>query len=332
MVQYALASRGATDEQAGVSYISSERGMPMNPRPKAVQGFLPVRLLLLALVLLAFVTAPRAEALKPGAETFVAGCAQINFGADVQKNLEKILLFIRRADSLGVDVLVFPETSLSGYASVDFRDTPFPSKEVLDQALAKVIEATRDAGMWVIIGTSAVEGDRLYNVMYLIDESGEIKASYTKTHLTTDDDGIYQAGENIEPYSVDGLNFGMQICFDLRFPESWRMLALKGARVVFHSSYAAGGSSWKIPVMEGHLRSRAAENGVWVVSCNKAGPVQMQKSYIVDPNGLVVAQSNQDNEELITGVVDLRIINRITTFDRRRTDIYSLSPVDGVGK
>ncbi|MFC1544943.1 carbon-nitrogen hydrolase family protein [Gemmatimonadota bacterium] len=290
------------------------------------------RLLVITSLLLICSTVGHLEAYEGGTETFRAGCAQIFFGKDVQKNLERILQFIRRADSLGVDVLLFPETALSGYASVDFKDSPFPSKNVLDEALDSVREAAKATGVWVIIGTSSVVQDGLYNVLHMIDDRGEIRASYAKAHLTTDDDGFYHPGDKIIAYNLDGLDFGMQICFDIRFPESWRMLALQGARVIFHSAYAAGGSSWKIPVMEGHLRSRAAENGVWVVSCNKAGPVQMQKSYIVDPNGLIVAESNQDREELITGIVDLRVINPITTFDRRRTDIYGLNPVENISQ
>jgi len=303
----------------------------MNSRLLSGQKFINVHLLALTLVLLVSATARHTVALEPGAESFRAGCAQIFFGSDVQKNLEKILHFIRQADSLEVDVLLFPETALSGYASIDFKNTAFPSKKVLDEALDRVREAAREAGIWVIIGTSAVEPDGLYNVMHLIDERGEIRASYAKAHLTTDDDGIYQPGKKVRTYSAGGLVFGMQICFDLRFPEPWRIQTLQGAKVIFHSSYAAGGSSWKIPVMEGHLRSRAAENGVWVVSCNKAGPVQMSKSYIIDPDGLVVAQSNQDSEELITGVVDLRKKSRAAPFDRRRTDLYNLSPVEEKG-
>lgn len=291
-----------------------------------------LRVTLLTLFFLASPPLRDSAALDLGSGTFRAGCAQIFFGADVEKNLEKILRFIQLADSQDVDVLLFPETALSGYASVDYKNTPFPAKEVLEKALDRVRQATNEARMWVILGTSTFEPDGLYNMLYLIDERGEIRVSYAKTHLTTDDDNIYQPGKAIETRCEDGLNFGLQICFDLRFPEPWRMQALQGAEVIFHSSYAAGGSSWKIPVMEGHLRSRAAENGVWVVSCNKAGPVQMVKSFIIDPNGLVVAESNQDREELITGVVDLRVKNPITTFDRRRTDLYKVSPVEDSGK
>ena len=73
--------------------------------------------------------------------------------------------------------------------------------------------------------------------------------------------------------------------------------------------------------------SRAAENGIWVVSCNAAGPIQMGKSYIIDPDGLVVAQSNQDSEELITGKVDLSQEKRVN-IERRRTDLYRLVPAE----
>lgn len=128
-------------------------------RVSAVLKVISIRLLVITFVFLVAVTARRTEALDPGAESFRAGCAQIFFGADVQKNIEKILYFIQRADSLEVDVLVFPETALSGYASIDFKNTPFPSKEVLNEALDRVREAARETGIWVIIGTSAIEQD-----------------------------------------------------------------------------------------------------------------------------------------------------------------------------
>ena len=262
-----------------------------------------------------------------GGKPFVAGCAQIFVTDDVQKNLEKYLSFIHKADSQSVDILIFPETSLSGYGPIHYKDKPMPPREVLEDILRKVCDTARETGIWVIVGTSTYREDGIYNDIHLIDNKGEIRATYAKAQLTGGDATFYQPGKEIATYQAGGMKFGLEICYDIRFPEPWRLQALDGAQIIFHASQACGNSSWKIPVWEGHLRSRAAENGIWVVSCNAAGPIQMGKSYIIDPDGLVVAQSNQDSEELITGVVDLSRENRVN-IDRRRTDLYRLVPAE----
>lgn len=258
---------------------------------------------------------------------FTAGCAQIFVTDDVSANLEKYLRFIARADSLNVELLIFPEASLSGYGPEHYREKPIPPQEALTEALDRVREAARQAGLWVLVGTSTWRNGGVYNDVHLLDDLGEIRASYAKAQLTDGDKQSYQPGEEITTYEAGGMKFGLEICYDIRFPEPWRIQALEGAQIILHASQACGSGSWKIPVWEGHLRSRAAENGIWVVSCNAAGPVQMGKSYIVDPDGLVVASSNQDSEELIYGLVDLSRKNRVNV-NARRTDLYRLIPAD----
>ncbi len=262
-----------------------------------------------------------------GDKAFRAACAQIFVSDNLETNLGKYLDFIARADEAGADLVVFPEASLSGYGPEHFKDGEIPSAEVLQAALDKVKDAAREHGIWVLAGTSSWRADGLYNDVIMIDRGGTERASYAKVQLTEGDVHFYQPGRELKPFTHESLSYGMQICFDIRFPEPWRVLALSGARVIFHSAMACGSGSWKIPVWEGHLRSRAAENGIWVVSCNAAGPIQMGRSYIIDPDGLVVAGSNQDREELITGLVDLSKQSTVGVASRR-TDLYRLLPVD----
>ncbi|MFH1070865.1 MAG: carbon-nitrogen hydrolase family protein [Candidatus Glassbacteria bacterium] len=275
----------------------------------------------------ALILVPALNAADFSARPFTASCAQIFVTDDVSKNLDKYLHFIQRADSLGVELLVFPEASLSGYGPEHYKDKPMPLQDTLTAALDRVREAARQAGLWVLVGTSTWRDGGLFNEVHLLDDQGEIRATYAKTQLTSGDATQYKPGEKITAFEAGGMKFGLQICYDIRFPEPWRILALEGAQVIIHAAQACGSSSWKIPVWEGHLRSRAAENGVWVVSCNAAGPVQMGRSYIVDPDGLLVAQSNQDSEELIYGLVDLSRKNRVN-ISSRRIDLYQLLPAD----
>ena len=231
------------------------------------------------------------------------GCAQIDMTDDPAANLAKILSFIDKAVSQDVQILVFPETALSGYAPYHFADKPMPSREVLEAGLAQVQRKAAETGVHVVLGTSAYADGGVYNIVYYIDGNGGIVGSHAKTHGTGGK--YYLKGKEVKTFEVEGMKFGMQICYDARFPEAWRMQALEGAQVIFHVSHAAGGDAWKTPVWEAHVRSRAAENGFWVVSCNVSGPVQAGKSYIVDPRGLMMAESNQEMEEMITAVIDL---------------------------
>lgn len=106
-----------------------------------------------------------------------------------------------------------------------------------------------------------------------------------------------------------------RICYDVRFPEGYRALLDAGVEVILQGFYGSGGDTWKVPVLSAHLRSRAAETGCYVVAANVAGPLQIVVSQIVDPQGLMLAQANQDCEEIITAELDL---NRIASSTIRK--------------
>ena len=115
---------------------------------------------------------------------------------------------------------------------------------------------------------------------------------------------------------------GLQACFDIRFPEPFRALALAGAQMIVVPSHVHGKSDmWKNPVFEAHVRSRAAENGRFVVFVNAAGPEQNVPSMIADPRGELVAKCHKAARHLL--VARLAVHRVSDDFLRcRRTDLY----------
>ena len=251
-----------------------------------------------------------------------AGAAQAFVTADVADNLKKAISFMRQARRRGVELLVFPETILSGYGPEHWKERE-PDPRVLRAALADVAAQARANRMAVAVGTSDRRGGRWFNTMHLLDRTGRRIARYDKMHLTGGDATVYAPGQTLRVVRWRDVRVGLQICLDMRYPETWRLLCLKGSQVVLHSVAAFGSDAWKVPVLEGTLRCRAAENGLFIVSANCAGPIQMVASAIVDGRGLLLAQANREVEELITAPLDFR--RPTSTFHRqRRTDSYAL--------
>jgi len=108
----------------------------------------------------------------------------------------------------------------------------------------------------------------------------------------------------------------------MRFPENWRILRRRGAELVIHLSNASLGEGWKVPVLEGAVRSRAAENGMFVVSANDARRPQMMVSAICDPNGCDLARAPQDQEAIIYGELDRPAV-KTGFLEARRTDLWA---------
>ena len=179
-------------------------------------------------------------------------------------------------------------------------------------------ELCRELGVWLVAG-SIVErvegGDKLRNTSTLIGPDGAIHATYRKIHMfDVEVEGmVYREsdaeapGEEVVVADVDGLELGMAVCYDLRFPELFRIMAVRGARVVSLPAaftVPTGRAHWDILV-----RARAIENQVFVVAAGQIGhhPPDHESyghSMIVDPWGVVLAEA-PDDTGFITADLDL---------------------------
>ncbi|GAE04736.1 aliphatic amidase amiE [Paenibacillus sp. JCM 10914] len=181
-----------------------------------------------------------------------------------------------------------------------------------------------------VVGGSVAEriGDRIYNSMYVFNRKGEQIAKYSKMHLfrLMDEEKHLHAGEECVTFELDHMTAGASICYDIRFPELSRTLALGGAQVLFVPA------QWPNPRLH-HWRtlllSRAIENQMYVVACNRVGTSGETSffghSMIIDPWGDVVAEGGEE-EMILTGTLDcslpVDVRGRIPVFEDRRPNLY----------
>ncbi len=248
---------------------------------------------------------------------------------DVSANVQKMRDFAGRAHKAGVELIVFPEMSDTGYAMQVIREEAKPWSEGAVPALQ---ETARDLSIAIISGVSEREGEVIYNTQVVIDAQGTIIGRYRKTHLFApapiEEDKCCSAGTELVSVALGPLQLGLTICYDLRFPEIYRALALEQGANVFIIS-----SAWPFPRVE-HLRvlatARAIENQSYVVLSNRVGKDDAVpfcgSSAVIDPYGVVVAAASSDREELLVAEISGEVLEQVRTrmpvLAHRRPELY----------
>ena len=248
---------------------------------------------------------------------------------DVDANRAKIAAFAKQAAQDGCDVAVFPEMADTGYdmAVISRCATPWDSGTAPFLA-----DLAAQLGISIICGLAEREGDRLYNAVAVVDESGQLVGKYRKTHLFTTAPVCEQdhltAGETCSLVKLGTFTVGIMICYDLRFPELARALALGGAElIVIPAAWPANRAS--------HFKllsaCRAIENQLYVAACNRTGTDQSLVfggcSQLVDPYGIVLAEDSTGGAGMLVGEIDheriARTRKKIQVFRDRRPDLYT---------
>ncbi len=249
--------------------------------------------------------------------------AQMAESPDLGRNLRRMTALAEEAAGGGARLVLFPECALTGYGPACHRDPADFDAEAVAAAVAALRDVSRAAGVALVAGAHLPAPGGWTNSALLISPR-RAPARYDKTHLYGQDSRYYRAGSRpSEPLRAAGLCLGMQICFDLRFPEPFRRLALQGVQAVAVPAHIAGRADmWKGPVIEAHVRSRAAENGRFVLFINAAGPDQNAPSMIADPRGCLLAACRPRREELLLAELDLDQVSD-AFIACRRPDLYA---------
>jgi predicted amidohydrolase len=268
---------------------------------------------------------------------FDVAVLQMNSGEDKAANVETALRLIDEAAATGARLVVLPE--IWPYLGSDAGNRT--NAELIPGPITGALAAkAKQHGIYVHGGSILEQRDgepKLLNTTVVFDPSGELVAQYSKIHMfdvvldgiaSYRESNTVQRGEEIVTFDMDGTTVGLAICYDLRFPELFRILTLHGADVIVLPAaftMTTGKDHWEVLI-----RARAIENQVYMVSCGQYGPDSAGKwcygrSLIADPWGTVLATA-PDREYVLRATVDLdylqKVRRQVPSVQNRQADLY----------
>jgi predicted amidohydrolase len=266
-----------------------------------------------------------------------AAAVQLNSNGDKDRNLASAERLVRAAAADGAEFVALPEK----WNLLGGGEELVAGAEPLDgPSLSAARGWARDLGVHLLAGSISErggEGEKASNTSVLIDPQGEDLAVYRKIHMFDVDAGgvSYRESEferpGAEPVVAQAgeLTAGLTVCYDLRFPELFRILALRGARLIAVPSaftLATGRDHWEVL-----LRARAIENQLFVLAPNQVGEApphysSFGRSLIVDPWGVVLATA-PDEECFVAAELDFAALERVReqlpSLANRQPEAYS---------
>jgi predicted amidohydrolase len=229
------------------------------------------------------------------------------------------------AASRGAKIVVFPELALSGYLPAD--EVRRLAVHARGEEVGRMCGAAREAGISLCFGfAEKTDSGKLANSMAVIDFEGRLSALYRKVHLWEGEDLWAEAGDGFTVFEAGFARCGVWICYDGRFPEAARALALSGATL------ALAAAAWLGPAEEWELvlRARAIDNGMFVAGAalqgSYAGMAFHGASLVADPHGRVLARAAEGRDELLTADYDPEAVRsfraRLPLLSHVRPDAY----------
>ncbi|WP_397376359.1 carbon-nitrogen family hydrolase [Paenibacillus vietnamensis] len=245
-----------------------------------------------------------------------------------EANFAKLSAMLEEAVNGGEkpDVILFPEMWNTGYALTEI-ETLADKEGARTKAFLSAF--SQKHGVHIIGGSIAeLKDGKVLNTIYVFDREGNVTSDYSKIHLfrLMDEEKYLAAGDKPGKLQLEGEEAGMMICYDIRFPELARKLALGGAKLLFVPA------EWPHPRLH-HWRTlltaRAIENQMYVVACNRTGESGDTRffghSLVLDPWGETVAEAGEE-ETIVRAEIDLSLVDavraKIPVFEDRRPTIY----------
>lgn len=272
--------------------------------------------------------------------SYKAALIQMDSQDDEQRNMQKMEQYIRYAVRQGAKLIVFPETVDYIGKGLKHRAKPIPGR--WDAFFA---EQAKKYGVWIHGGSITeknLDGNP-WNTSLMFASDGSCAARYRKLHMfdvEVTDGPDYCESRNISPGNeivvadTELGKLGLAICYDLRFPELFRIQSMQGVEVFIlaaNFTHATGEKHWK-PL----LQARAIENACYMLACNQCGQKTAFTSHghsmIIDPMGEVIAEADME-ECVLMAEIDFDLVakvrKQIPSLKNRRNDVYELNTIAG---
>ena len=240
--------------------------------------------------------------------------------------------WIETAKKQAVDLVCFPEMNVTGYSTREkIKDSAQTVPGTISQAVVALAQEFRLA---ILAGLSEKDSQGRVFASHVVATPQGMAGIYRKIHIAPPETDVFTAGDTIALFKIKGVRLGIQLCYDVHFPELSTRMATDGADVIFmpHAS-PRGTPAEKFNSWMRHLPARAFDNGVYVVACNQTGNNQSGLNFpglsvILDPAGRIIKKNTGGKEDII--VADLKADelekvrgHRMRYFlPNRRPDIY----------
>lgn len=229
----------------------------------------------------------------------------------MKKQLAVTVNLLEKAAAEGCDIVTTSEdaSGLSNYA-IDitekniFTELVERAEPIMENTLSQI---ARKHSMYIVGCYTKRRAGKNYNTASVFDRQGCIVGEYRKTHLPANEKWQFTAGDTLDVFSLDFGKVGICICYDMMFPEVVQVLALKGAEIVFYPTF---GCNWYNSIGVATLRTRANDNGVYIVTSKNYVYNAAGRSSIIDYWGQVLGDAGFNENDIVVKEIDLDNIRR----------------------
>lgn len=221
--------------------------------------------------------------------------------ADTKVNRKKIKQFVKEAGKRNADLIVLPELANSGY-NLTKKEVKQTAETIPGKTTTMLVNLAKQYESVIVVGINEKKGGNYYNSAALLQPSGEL-TTYRKVHLFNKEKRFFTAGTQFQVVKTKHANIGVMICFDWFFPESTRILALKGAEVIAHPANLV------LPYCQSAMPIRTLVNKVYAITANRIGEERdlafTGNSQITNPSGETVESGSKEQEEILFADIEV---------------------------